>query len=384
MYLSLWEYIEYKEKEEYRIILKKLNVWKKKVRERDGNKCVKSGTTEKLEIHHIKSYTLYPEFRTRISNGKTLCSSCHKKTRYHGHKIRKHPLYKDHNQYLINKYIKEWKDLNNPNKQFMRSKKQWLNDILDIGGVFTFGNLYSLDCASLKDSRRIAERLKKYWLEHKLVKPLDDTRTWVLDNAWNQEFFTITLEGCKFLERGDEYKNITCKAVSTDRIRHESYKIDVLLSLVRLYRDYKFYITYPISLGGRRPDALIFMKHRTIDKQYNFILEIERKKTISRTFKETVYPYLSINKKDKSIPRKYKVLVVFSDKDSYPDFYRPQMTGVRDRIFRTFDLTRKLASHEKYGQQLPNYFLFMPQSDFYRLNEAVWFNNQGLLTKLIN
>ena len=51
--------------------------WKKKVKERDKC-CQKCGSTKNLVAHHIKSYKYYPELRTNLSNGITLCDKCHK------------------------------------------------------------------------------------------------------------------------------------------------------------------------------------------------------------------------------------------------------------------------------------------------------------------
>lgn len=56
--------------------------WSEKVKERDGWKCVSCGSTEGLQAHHIKPSFLYPEHRSDIDNGITLCKGCHQK--YHG------------------------------------------------------------------------------------------------------------------------------------------------------------------------------------------------------------------------------------------------------------------------------------------------------------
>jgi len=54
--------------------------WRLSVMERDlftCQNCCKTGC--KLQVHHIKSYKDYPELRTDINNGITLCIDCHKK-----------------------------------------------------------------------------------------------------------------------------------------------------------------------------------------------------------------------------------------------------------------------------------------------------------------
>lgn len=68
-------------------------LWRKAVFERDDYTCVwcgiKSGNgkTVYLEADHIKPFSLYPELRFAIDNGRTLCKECHKKTETYGIKL---------------------------------------------------------------------------------------------------------------------------------------------------------------------------------------------------------------------------------------------------------------------------------------------------------
>ena len=60
--------------------------WRKSVLERDNYTCIWCGSKKKLNADHIKPYSLYPELRYELSNGRTLCEECHKKTDTYGKK----------------------------------------------------------------------------------------------------------------------------------------------------------------------------------------------------------------------------------------------------------------------------------------------------------
>ena len=62
--------------------------WRKAVFARDNCECVWCGSTENLNADHIKSYSLYPELKYEVSNGRVLCESCHKTTDTYGSKLR--------------------------------------------------------------------------------------------------------------------------------------------------------------------------------------------------------------------------------------------------------------------------------------------------------
>ncbi len=62
--------------------------WREAVFARDGYACTQCGSTNKkglgmtiyLNADHIQPFALYPEKRFDISNGRTLCEDCHRKT----------------------------------------------------------------------------------------------------------------------------------------------------------------------------------------------------------------------------------------------------------------------------------------------------------------
>ncbi len=61
--------------------------WRKKVFERDNYTCLQCGQIGgTLHSDHIKSFSLFPELRFSVENGRTLCKKCHEKTDTYGSK----------------------------------------------------------------------------------------------------------------------------------------------------------------------------------------------------------------------------------------------------------------------------------------------------------
>ena len=59
---------------------KKYNYWRKAVYKRDKWTCTICNVKQRHPIaHHLKSFNEYPELRFEVSNGITVCRSCHKK-----------------------------------------------------------------------------------------------------------------------------------------------------------------------------------------------------------------------------------------------------------------------------------------------------------------
>ena len=71
--------------------------------ERDNYTCQICGTRGgDLEADHIKPFAYYPDIRFELSNGRTLCKPCHRKTDTYGEKAKKHRAIEggDINSYL--------------------------------------------------------------------------------------------------------------------------------------------------------------------------------------------------------------------------------------------------------------------------------------------
>jgi len=56
---------------------KEVAMWKKKILERDENKCQLCGSDEYLEVHHKIPWAEAPEYRLHVDNGIVLCVDCH-------------------------------------------------------------------------------------------------------------------------------------------------------------------------------------------------------------------------------------------------------------------------------------------------------------------
>lgn len=57
-----------------------MKIWRMEVLTRDRYICQLCGVGNSFTANHIKSFSEYPELRFDVSNGRTLCLPCHKKT----------------------------------------------------------------------------------------------------------------------------------------------------------------------------------------------------------------------------------------------------------------------------------------------------------------
>ena len=67
---------------------KEHKIWREAVFLRDNYTCVFCGERgDRIEPDHIKPFSIFPELRFAIDNGRTLCHSCHKTTDTYGWKL---------------------------------------------------------------------------------------------------------------------------------------------------------------------------------------------------------------------------------------------------------------------------------------------------------
>lgn len=263
----------------------------------------------------------------------------------------------------------------------MTCKKQLLHDVLDIGGVFTLNNLYSPSATTYKGAMRRLYEYKDFWLENGFIQEMKPYENYKPQNPGNELFYCLTKKGAAFIGRDDyDYKK-ALKSPHLENIMHESAKFDVALSFVRLYRDWDVKIEYK-TFKGLRPDIFISMRRNGII--LHFLVEIERKKDISRVIREKIKGQykqkLKIKETRDDLPRVFSLLIVYSPL-SYNPFTRPQeMTG--NIVQDIEDIKRDAYNLARYGEMSNVLAIALP--DFYRLNEAVWYTPSGTKVKLIN
>ena len=64
----------------------KYKKWRKSVYARDGYSCRICGNDGRLNAHHIKPWSLFPNHRYKVTNGITLCLKCHEWVHIPGNK----------------------------------------------------------------------------------------------------------------------------------------------------------------------------------------------------------------------------------------------------------------------------------------------------------
>lgn len=63
-------------------------IWRQAVFLRDGYCCIWCNSTKNIEADHIKPFSIFNNLRFEVSNGRTLCKECHKKTDTYAGKVR--------------------------------------------------------------------------------------------------------------------------------------------------------------------------------------------------------------------------------------------------------------------------------------------------------
>jgi hypothetical protein len=258
----------------------------------------------------------------------------------------------------------------------MTNRKLLLNNLLDIGGVCTMGNLYSPEARTYKGSLNCTREYIKFYLDNGFIEKMPPVGTPM--NRAKEVFYQITKKGAQYIGRVEDFKRKPDpKSFNLVNVMHESMKFDFCLAFLRLYPEYTFEIEYNKTFGGIRPDAVIRMTDRT-GKEFTFYLEIERKKTISRTFNEKVMKY---HKYFGSKAVDFRVLFVYSDL-TFNVFKRPQEYTAEtfEEISRLNLMVHNLA---KKCKNLPNIYRFLEFPRFNQLNQPIWLDTKEIKRSII-
>lgn len=265
----------------------------------------------------------------------------------------------------------------------MSNRTRLLNELLDIGGVATLNNLYSPAAKSRTGNLLQARKYFKFYLEQGLVYKIPTIGK--ARNPSHETFYCLTKKGAAFIGRPDEYKYKRYPR-SPNNVMHESMKFDIALAFVRLYPQLRFSFAYDKSYYHVRPDITIRVDNSPHIKY--ILVEIERKKSVERVYKEKIKPYeemfRNMAEKHSHNPAQFLVFFVYTD-IYYNVFVRPQgysEPSTASHIERVNNMVKFLV--RKYCRSLPAHrYLFTGFHDFYRLQDSVWFTSQSNRVALV-
>lgn len=214
-------------------------------------------------------------------------------------------------------------------------------------------NLFSYEAKTHKGSLLQVNKDIKHYLDlgfiHRIPTNVPKTHSKNIDRQTKDwfAFYSLTKDGAREIGREDEYKQHVIK--SLNNLEHESMKIDVARSFIENYPDYDFDFDYSSSLNKIRPDILVRAKNLHDRREFTFLVEIERKKEMSRTHREKILKYEKFSDKElfinNGLSDKTKVLVVFSN-FVFNGFYRPLFFN--SPVYKK----EKLSLHKSFDEYL--------------------------------
>lgn len=238
-----------------------------------------------------------------------------------------------------------------------------------------FANIYNLfsytadtlDGSLLFVTRKIKEYQKTGYFKQVPfeLKPL---------NKRQQYFYYVTKKGAKAIDREEDFKQEITKAI--DKAEHESMKIDIVLSFIRNFPDYEFSFNYKADLGGLRPDILVRAKNIHDFREFTFLVEVERKKELTRSKRDKISHYNSHIKEGlfekNNLSPQTKVLFVLSNRiyDPYirpQNYNEPEAKEKLELLYKHFNSFMVEVSGENY-----KHFRFIPFPEFTHIAEPIW------------
>ena len=261
-------------------------------------------------------------------------------------------------------------------------KHPTLHEILSVEFA-SINNLFSPTAKSYKGSllqvnKDINKYLKAGWVSQ---IPFDLRPR----NKRQQFFYFVTRQGVNVIDRLDDFKQKITK--SLNNAEHESMKIDVALSFIRNFPDYEFDFNYKADLGGLKPDILVKAKNIHDHREFTFLVETERKKELTRIYRDKVSRYNKLIKeglfeKHKLSP-KTKVLFVCANL-RYDVYLRPiQYHEAKNKpflnlLYKQFDyfISELKTLSDKH-------FRFIPFPEFTDIAKPIWRMPSGTKVKII-
>jgi hypothetical protein len=261
-------------------------------------------------------------------------------------------------------------------------KHKTLHELLSVEYA-TVNNLFSYQAntykgALLQVNKDIKKYLKAGWISQIPfdLKPREKRK---------QFFYYVTREGAKAIDRLEDYKQKITK--SLNNAEHESMKIDIARAFLINFPDYDFDFDYKADLGGLKPDILVKAKNIHSDRQFTFLVEVERKKELTRIYRDKITRYNKFIKdglfeKNKLSP-KTKVLFVCSN-HRYDVYWRPQNYS-QPEVKPIMDLLYKQFNYflETIRNQPDKHYRFIPFSEFTKIAEPIWRMPSGTKVRLI-
>lgn len=262
-----------------------------------------------------------------------------------------------------------------------RQYKKALKEILAVEFASNT-NLASYEAKTYKGAMLQANKEIKEYLNAKLIQqvPFDLKPR----NKRQQFFYFATREGAKAIDRIEDYKQKITKSINN--AEHESMKIDVAISFVRNFPDYDFDFNYSANLGGIKPDILIKAKSVHDDREYVFLVEVERKKEFSRIVRDKISRYNKHLKEGmlekNNLPDRTKVLFVCSNL-RYDVYLRPQQYGENEKQINF--LYKQFSDFLSEVKTLPNkHYRFIPFPEFPKIAEPIWTMPSGTKVNLMD
>jgi len=167
-------------------------------------------------------------------------------------------------------------------------------------------------------------------------------------------------------------------------LEHQFALLDVLAAFVYLYEDYDIVIDYlPLfKHKGRpyRPDAIVRLKG---DKEYVFIIELERSRSAQAIYKEKLLKNKAMSFKEMGLPSQTKYLYIYAH-ERFNVYWRP-MQYSEPKAYATIAMQESGFKHLlEVAQDLPDHsFRFLPLHRFTELDQPIWQTTKGNRVKLI-